>query len=111
MKYPGYCLCASAPLRLCVKTCLHNFGLRLSNSTGCSRFAGGEAVVGAGDFLGDGPIDLVLEVVGRDAEGAGDGAFARGAMGLEHRTFEAEQGRAAMDFRVHPAANGAKSVL
>ena len=49
--------------------------------------------------------------LGGDADGAGDGAFARRAVRLDHHAVEAEQRRAAINFRVHAAFDGAKGVL
>src|SRR5207253_1402132 len=54
---------------------------------------------------------MMLEVAGHDADGAGDGAFAGGSMGLEHGTVEAQHGSAAVGLWIHAAFNSAKSIL
>jgi hypothetical protein len=63
------------------------------------------------DVAGDDLVDLVLHGLGGHADGAGHGAFARGGVGLEHHAVEAEQRRAAVNFRVHAAADGLKRAL
>ena len=63
------------------------------------------------DFAGDGLVHLMLDVLGGDADGVGDGALAGRAVGLHDRAIKAEQRRAAESFGIHAAFDGAKRVL
>src|SRR5262245_3836745 len=53
----------------------------------------------------------MLKISGGDADGAGNGTLASGSMGFEDSAVKTEERSAAIGFRVHPAFDGAKSIL
>ena len=64
----------------------------------------GETFVSTRNFLSNSLINLVLKIIDRGAESAGDGALAGGAMRFEDGTIKAKQWGAAIDLRIHAAA-------
>src|SRR5437879_1739817 len=80
------------------------------NSLRCAGQAG-EPFGRAGNFPDVVLVDLVLKVFGGNANSACDGALARRSMSLEHDTVEAQQRGAAVNFRIHPAADRPESIF
>src|ERR1039457_6630652 len=72
---------------------------------------GNHAFICTGDFLSDGLVHAMLNVLAGDADGVGDGALAGGAMGFHYRAVETKEGRASKTFGIHAAFDGTECVF